>query len=643
MSITYTNGSDNIKNGSGTAVCRAQLGWEKTAETNTSVTYSCKVYIYCIRYGYTTSRTLSASLGATGKSADATMGGSCSLDAGERKQLISKSYTFTKTTSSQSIVIDFQVTSNGTSVSGKSSGTKKITIPALASYSISYNGNGATSGSMSAQTKYYGKSLTLRSNAFSRTGYNFSKFNTNASGTGTNYSSGGTYTANAKATLYAQWTPQTHTITYYGNGATSGSTYTQTKTYGQTATLYNNFTRDGYSITGWNTAANGSGTAYSTTQVLSATFNSNLTLYAQWKLNYTKATISNLIVQRVESNGDTAEYDQGTVLYVYFDSKTGTSDQWETLDTLYFTIETYDKDGEVIEGWNGNIPLNQTAPHRGEGQPYSTWLLNNNNGYDTALSYKVVITLTSNNQSVSKTITISPSTFPIDLLVGSNDDVYMGVMHPAQTGIPLITAPLTVDGNISIPNNLAYKSKNSSGNERSLCLINNYNNYLYGYDSYVNNEGGSYLYGNTINIRSKGAINIGQAADNNTIAITGATSITGGLNITGQYQRHGNTYIITDSRSKDNVRVPGTSSSDNSYVTITVDHIEENGYSPIAVVNYNFQNATTNGANSSHIMCYGCSFDTSVSNNNTASVKVRNLNSADAKIKVTLRILYRAV
>ena len=250
--------------------------------------------------------------------------------------------------------------------------------------------------------------------------------------------------------------------------------------------------------------------------------------------------------------------------------------------------------------------------------------------------------MTSNNQSISKTITISPSTFPIDLLVGSNDDVYMGVMHPAQTGIPLITAPLTVDGNISIPNNLAYKSKNSSGNERSLCLINNYNNYLYGYDSYVNNESGSYLYGNTIGIRSKGAINIGQAADNNTIAITGATSITGGLNITGQYQRHGNTYIITDGITiTSSTSIPGTSSSSDSYksITSTAANTAKDGYTLIGVTSYNIQNADSGGANSSHVMCYGCYIDSSA---NTVTIKVRNLASSTAVVKINARCLYRA-
>ena len=76
-------------------------------------------------------------------------------------------------------------------------------------------------------------------------------------------------------------------------------------------------------------------------------------------------------------------------------------------------------------------------------------------------------------------------------------------------------------GNIVIPNGSAYKSQNSSGDERRLCYISTANNYIYGYDSYQNGEGGSYLYGNTLGIRSKGNITIGIAADSNTIYMNG--------------------------------------------------------------------------------------------------------------------------
>ena len=42
----------------------------------------------------------------------------------------------------------------------------------------------------------------------------------------------------------------------------------------------NSFTRAGYAFTGWNTAANGSGTAYADQAVYS--FTASVTLYAQW-------------------------------------------------------------------------------------------------------------------------------------------------------------------------------------------------------------------------------------------------------------------------------------------------------------------------------------------------------------------------
>jgi uncharacterized repeat protein (TIGR02543 family) len=48
-------------------------------------------------------------------------------------------------------------------------------------------------------------------------------------------------------TLYAQWTANTYTIKYNGNGSTSGTMSSSTKTYGKTSALKANaFTRTGY-------------------------------------------------------------------------------------------------------------------------------------------------------------------------------------------------------------------------------------------------------------------------------------------------------------------------------------------------------------------------------------------------------------
>ena len=103
-------------------------------------------------------------------------------------------------------------------------------------YDITYNANGG-SGAPAAQVKTHGTALTLSSTIPTRnntstnytvtynahggsvspasatvsrvTSYGFNQWNTKSDGTGTNYSAGGSYTANASATLYAQWESST--------------------------------------------------------------------------------------------------------------------------------------------------------------------------------------------------------------------------------------------------------------------------------------------------------------------------------------------------------------------------------------------------------------------------------------------------
>lgn len=94
--------------------------------------------------------------------------------------------------------------------------TASVTFGAIwtaKTYTVSYNANGGT-GSPSSQTKTHGVALTLSSTTPTRatvgsTSYTFNGWNTSSDGTGTNYSAGGSYTANAAVTLYAKWTATT--------------------------------------------------------------------------------------------------------------------------------------------------------------------------------------------------------------------------------------------------------------------------------------------------------------------------------------------------------------------------------------------------------------------------------------------------
>lgn len=69
-----------------------------------------------------------------------------------------------------------------------------------------------------------------------------------------------------------------HTVTFDTNGG-SGQLADQTSSV-SAALSANTFTRSGYTMTGWNTAADGSGTAYADGATFS--FTTDLTLYAQW-------------------------------------------------------------------------------------------------------------------------------------------------------------------------------------------------------------------------------------------------------------------------------------------------------------------------------------------------------------------------
>ena len=81
--------------------------------------------------------------------------------------------------------------------------------------------------------------------------------------------------------------PGTLTINFDGNGSTGGSTASQQIAAGNSASLNaNGFTRTGYVFTGWNTAADGSGTSYADGAdytVTPATGDATVILYAQWE------------------------------------------------------------------------------------------------------------------------------------------------------------------------------------------------------------------------------------------------------------------------------------------------------------------------------------------------------------------------
>ncbi|MCL2006843.1 MAG: InlB B-repeat-containing protein [Treponema sp.] len=156
------------------------------------------------------------------------------------------------------------------------------------SHTVTFNANGGSGSPPAAQTVQAGSSITLpNAGNLTRSGFTFGGWNTNVSGTGTNYQAGGSFTPSSSITLYARWNAVTvsHTVTYNANGGSGSPPSAQTVQTGSSITLPNagSLTRGGYTFGGWNTNASGTGTNYQAGA--SFTPSSNITLFARWTMN----------------------------------------------------------------------------------------------------------------------------------------------------------------------------------------------------------------------------------------------------------------------------------------------------------------------------------------------------------------------
>ena len=132
----------------------------------------------------------------------------------------------------------------------------KTTAPAC-SYTVTFNGNGNTGGSMSAQKFNCGEAQALTANAFTKTGHTFAGWNTEVNGSGDSYSnqqSVSNLAANGETiTLFAQWTPNKYTVNFTvspnGYGTVSQSSIVNVP-YGTTVTGNSNaITINGTTVT----------------------------------------------------------------------------------------------------------------------------------------------------------------------------------------------------------------------------------------------------------------------------------------------------------------------------------------------------------------------------------------------------------
>ena len=180
-------------------------------------------------------------------------------------------------------------------------------------YAISYVLNGGTNAPSNPTTYNATSTFPIGIANPTRTNYTFSGWTVTYANTAitaittptTAYSIPSGTTGNI--TLTANWA-ELYNVTYNANGG-NGSMPNGTATYDQAFTLAaNTFTRTGYTFTGWNTAANGSGTSYTNRYAFTPwNLTTDLTLYAQWQQNNTPPPAS---TYTVTYNGNS--YNSGT-------------------------------------------------------------------------------------------------------------------------------------------------------------------------------------------------------------------------------------------------------------------------------------------------------------------------------------------
>ena len=180
--------------------------------TNTTTTFSGTIYLQHKGSAYSssdhTTGSIYAILSTDGVSAYCYTAATSSVSAHSGwTDIKSKAFSVSTARSTTNLSGYFAISSNNksTSSSNPDVNTYFYTIPVLASYTVSYNANGG-SGAPASQTKYYGKTLQLQKTKPTRTYYEFTSWNTNSSGTGTNYAPSSNYTENSAVTLYANWT-----------------------------------------------------------------------------------------------------------------------------------------------------------------------------------------------------------------------------------------------------------------------------------------------------------------------------------------------------------------------------------------------------------------------------------------------------
>ncbi len=208
-------------------------------------------------------------------------------------------------------------------------------------FTVVYNGNNSTSGSVSSHTCTYDAECTVKANGFTKNGYIFTGWKkSNAGNIVAATSSIKNTVASGTVTYYAQWTSATYKLSYSLNGGNGTAPGTINVTYGQTLSKLTTAapTKTGHTFQGWYDKANynGANQYYKADGTSTRNYDkySDTTLYAGWKVN--TYTVS------FDLNGGTG-------------TKPGNVSVTYNANMPKMAATTPTKDGYEFKGWYDNV------------------------------------------------------------------------------------------------------------------------------------------------------------------------------------------------------------------------------------------------------------------------------------------------
>lgn len=303
-------------------------------------------------------------------------------------------------------------------------------------YTVKFDGNGSTSGSMSAQSIEIDKATALTANKFKK------EYTVTFNGNGASNS-----TATSSATFQG-WATSAGGAKVYNDkqsvtniASAGGQIILYAKWSAMSAVTLPTPTRDGYTFLGWYTEASGG------TKVSGSTYtpSGNVTLYAHWKIDSHTVTFDYnmdtlVLVNGVTSKGKvTQTVNHGsTITLSDVPEVTGyTFDGWYYENGTKYNSEPCESDVTLIAHWTTisytitfenadektltyTIESNDTIPNPSkEGYIFSYWSTSNNTGNWTKSTYNAGVTLNGKYGNVTLTAMWSPIPYNIIFMDGT--------------------------------------------------------------------------------------------------------------------------------------------------------------------------------------------------------------------------------